>query len=694
MSENRAPTNRLIHETSPYLLQHAHNPVDWYPWGEEALRRAKEEQKPILLSIGYSACHWCHVMERECFENPEIAAQMNRDFVNIKVDREERPDLDAIYMNAVVAMTGQGGWPLTVFLTPDGVPFFGGTYFPPEDRYGRPGFPRVLTAVAEAWRTRHAEIEAQSRLMLQELSRSLVPEEGVPMPLTPDLLEKAYRAFAESFDAAYGGFGGAPKFPQASGLEFLMRYYLLTKRVGALEMVEKTLQQMALGGLRDQLGGGFHRYSVDARWLVPHFEKMLYDNAQLIRVYLHAAQITGNALYRDVVADTCNYALREMRSPEGGFYSAQDADSEGEEGKYYVWRLEEVKAVLEENEAKLFCAFYDVTEAGNWEGRSILHVAMPLQQLAERFGITLEQAAERLASARAKLLAYRMQRVPPATDDKVLTAWNGLMLSALAESGAVLEERRFLEAAEGCGRFIEQHLTYRDAEGRLRLYHLFAKGHAKGFGLLEDYAFCIEGFLCLYEATLQEHWLALARELAKSALSQFEDTESGGFFTTPPEQNDLIYRPMDWTDDALPSGNSVMSEVLQKLALLTGEAELREAALRTLRRMVPLIERYPTSFSRALCALCFYLSDPQEVALLGSKEALEDFLRVLRETYRPNLVLAQADTAEAANASGLALLEGKTLMKGRPTAYVCKNYACKAPTTEPMLLRQQLSSRQ
>jgi len=693
MSENTTPANRLIHETSPYLLQHAHNPVDWYPWGEEALRRAKEEQKPILLSIGYSACHWCHVMERECFENPEIAAQMNRDFVNIKVDREERPDLDAIYMNAVVAMTGQGGWPLTVFLTPDGVPFFGGTYFPPEDRYGRPGFPRVLTAVAEAWRTKRAEIESQSRLMLQELSRSLVPEAGLPMPLTPDLLEKAYQTFAEQFDTAYGGFGGAPKFPQSSVLEFLVRYYLRTKRAGALEMVEKTLQQMALGGLRDQLGGGFHRYCVDARWLVPHFEKMLYDNAQLARVYLHVAQITGNPLYREVVVDTLNYVLREMRAPEGGFYASQDADSEGEEGKYYVWRPEEVMAVLEESEAKLFCAFYDVTEQGNWEGRSILHVAMPLQELVERFGITREEAVERLASARAKLFQHSRQRVPPATDDKVLTAWNGLMLAALAESGAVLEERRFLEAAEACGRFIEQHLTYRDAEGRLRLYPLFAKGQAKGYGLLEDYAFCIEGFLCLYEATFQGHWLALARELTQSALNRFEDTESGGFFTTPPEQDDVIYRPMDWTDDALPSGNSVMAEVLQRLALLTGEEALHEAALRTLRRMVPLIERYPTSFSRALCAVSFYLSEPQEVALLGPKEALEDFLRILRETYRPHLVLAQADTAEAAHKSGLALLEGKVLLESRPTTYVCRNFVCKEPVTEAALLRQQLEAR-
>jgi len=692
MSENRTPTNRLIHETSPYLLQHAHNPVDWYPWGEEALRRAKEEQKPILLSIGYSACHWCHVMERECFENPEIAAQMNRDFVNIKVDREERPDLDAIYMNAVQAMTGQGGWPLTVFLTPDGVPFFGGTYFPPEDRYGRPGFPRVLTAVAEAWRTKRAEIESQSRLMLQELSRSLVPEEGLPMPLTPDLLDKAYQAFAEQFDTAYGGFGGAPKFPQAPVLEFLVRYYLRTKRAGALEMVEKTLQQMALGGLHDQLGGGFHRYSVDARWLVPHFEKMLYDNAQLARAYLHVSQITGNPLYRDVVVDTLNYVLREMQAPEGGFYASQDADSEGEEGKYYVWRPEEVMAVLEESEAKLFCAFYDVTEQGNWEGRSILHVAMPLQALAERFGITKEEAVERLANAQAKLSEHRRQRVPPATDNKVLTAWNGLMLSALAESGAVLEERRFLEAAEACGRFIEQHLAYRDAEGRLRLYHLFAKGQAKGFGLLDDYAFCIEGFLCLYEATFQEHWLALARELTQSVLGRFGDTESGGFFTTPPEQNDVIYRPMDWTDDALPSGNAVMAEVLQRLALLSGEEGHREAALRTLRRMVPLIERYPAAFARALCAVAFYLSEPQEVALLGPKEALGDFLRILRETYRPHLVLAQADTAEAADVSGLALLEGKTLLEGRPTAYVCRNFVCKEPVTEAALLRQQLQA--
>lgn len=690
MSEEKAPGNRLIQENSPYLLQHAHNPVDWYPWGEEAFERARKEQKPILLSIGYSACHWCHVMERECFENPAIAEQMNRDFVNIKVDREERPDIDAIYMNAVQLMTGQGGWPLTVFLTPEGVPFFGGTYFPPEDRYGRPGFPRVLSAVAEAWRNQRTTIESQSRLMLQEIARSLVPTPTSSALLTPTLLEKAYKAFSEQYDPLYGGFGAAPKFPQPSVLEFLLRYSLRPGGAEALEMVEKTLQQMAAGGLRDQLGGGFHRYSVDARWLVPHFEKMLYDNAQLARVYLHAALRTGNPLYREIATETLNFTLKEMRLSEGGFASSQDADSEGEEGKFYVWTPDEVYAVLEKKEADLFCAFYDVTPSGNWEGRSILHVQMSAEMLAEQFGVTPTEAAELLAHARAKLYRARAQRIPPALDDKILASWNGLMLSALAEAGVALENSAFLEAAIGCASFLKNILTYRDAEGNLRLYHLYRQGNAKGTGFLEDYAFCIEGFLCLYQATLDAQWAQIAIELAQTLLNRFFDEKEGGFFTTPEEQQDLLYRPVDWTDEALPSGNAVAAEVLLRLGLMTGEERFREAATLTMRRMAPVMERYPTAFSRALCSVDFYLSEPQEVVLIGSRLAVAPFVRVVWHAYRPHVVLAHATDTKTAETSGWAMLAGKRALQGKPTAYACCNYVCKEPVTEPEALRQQL----
>jgi len=691
-------TNRLAGETSPYLLQHAHNPVDWYPWGEEALRRAREEDRPILLSVGYSACHWCHVMERESFESEEIAALMNAHFVNVKVDREERPDIDHIYMNAVQLMTGQGGWPMTVFLTPDGKPFYGGTYYPPDDRYGRPGFPRVLRAVAEAWKSRRAEIEEQGTTLVAHMRR--MTESGLPAnPVTPAVLDQAYQVLRRTFDMHLGGFGSAPKFPQPMNLDFLLRYARRTNREEPLQMAAFTLKRMAFGGIYDQLGGGFHRYSTDAYWLVPHFEKMLYDNAQLAQTYLRAYRMTGDPLFRRITEETLDYVRREMTGPEGGFYSAQDADSEGEEGKFFVWSLDEVTEVLGEEDAALFSRFYGVTERGNWEGHSILNVTAPLDAFARSLGLEPAVFEARLVEMRRKLFERREQRVKPGCDEKILTAWNGLMLAAFAEAAAVLERADYLQAALNNAEFVLRELYH---GGRLMRTGKSVESsplttrHALRFqvapipGFQEDYACYADGLLRLYEATFNRRWLDAARELADAMLDLFADPD-GGFFNTARDAEQLVERPKDIMDNAVPSGNSVAVDVLLRLAILTGEDRYRQPAVGVLRQLAEAMARHPQAFGRLLGAADFYVGPVKELAIIGALDqpGTRALLDAARAEYRPNLVIALAEPGDA-RAADLPLLADRLPLGGKPTAYVCENYVCRQPTTEPEILAEQL----
>jgi uncharacterized protein YyaL (SSP411 family) len=675
--------NRLIDETSPYLLQHAHNPVDWYPWGEEALQRARAENKPILLSIGYSACHWCHVMERESFEDPEIARLMNDNFVNIKVDREERPDLDTIYMEAVQAMSGHGGWPMTVFLTPDGVPFYGGTYFPPTDRLGMPGFRRVLTSVAEAYRRAPDEIRLSAEQLRSRLGRSLMGHEAGA--LDARVAAAAYEGLAASFDARHGGFGGAPKFPQPMNLEFLLRYFKRTGEPHALQMVRVTLDHMRRGGIYDQLGGGFHRYSTDDVWLVPHFEKMLYDNALLVRVYLEAYQVTGEEEYRQVVEETLGYVLREMTSPEGGFYSAQDADSEGEEGKFFIWMPREIAEVLGPEDAPLVAAYYGVTERGNFEGRNILHLARPAEEVAQAHGVSPERVHAAVERARRLLFAAREKRVKPGRDEKVLTAWNGLMLRAFAEAARVLGRAEYRATAEKNAAFLLATLR-RDG----RLLRTYKDGRARLNGYVEDYAALADGLLALYEVTFEPRWFAEARTLAQEMVQHFWDDAEGGFFNTSDDHEQLISRPKDLFDNAVPAGNSMAVDVLLRLGALTGEGRYAEHAERTLQALSGVIPRVPGAFGRLLAALEFLLATPTEVAIVGDPDApdTQALLAVVNGAYLPSVVTAV--TRPGAVEAGVALLEGRAMVDGRAAAYVCHHFACHRPVTTPEELKREL----
>src|SRR5215212_5921312 len=589
MSEHKY-TNRLAGESSPYLLQHAHNPVDWHPWGEEALARSKSEDKPILLSIGYSACHWCHVMERESFENEDIARLMNENFVNIKVDREERPDLDQIYMNAVQMMTRHGGWPLAVFLTPDLVPFYGGTYFPPEDRHQMPGFPRILAAVSEAYRTRPEEVRQSAWEILSELRRMGVAQESGEV-IDAQLLDNAYRGLARSFDPRFGGFGGAPKFPSSMNLDFLLRTYERTGDARALEMATHSCRMMAWGGMYDQLGGGFHRYSTDAQWLVPHFEKMLYDNALLTRLYLHAHQATGEDFFRRVVEETLGYVGREMLDASGAFYSTQDADSEGVEGKFFVWDKEEVESLLGPEDARLFCAYFDVTEGGNFEEYNILHVERPAEEVARELNVPAERLAEAVERGRGRLFTERVSRIKPGRAEKVITAWNGLMLEAYAEAAAVLEREDYREIAERNAQFILDTLM---SEGLL--LHVYKDGRAKHVGFLDDYAFVVSGLVTLYEKTGRLRWLEAALTLTDKMVEEFWDEEGGGLFYNGRSGEQLIVRSKDYFDNATPSGNSVAAEALLRLSVLTGNENYRRRAVNVLRLVRDAVERYPSAF--------------------------------------------------------------------------------------------------
>ena len=675
-------TNALIHETSPYLLQHAHNPVEWYPWGSEALRRSKEEDKPILLSIGYSACHWCHVMERESFENEEIAEIMNKHFINIKVDREERPDLDAIYMSAVQLMTGSGGWPMTVFLTPAQVPFYGGTYFPPADRHGLPGFPRLLLSVARAYAEKKSEILDDAPRIISELERinRFDPAGKAPMG---DLLDDAVTSIMRNHDARYGGFGQSPKFPPSMALTFLLRSHIRTGNKSLLEVVEHTLQKMANGGIYDQLGGGFHRYSVDQRWLVPHFEKMLYDNALLSRIFLDAYQTTRNNFYRQIAEETLDYVLREMTSPEGGFYSTQDADSEGEEGKFFVWTPRQVEAILGEDDAAIFCSYYDITPEGNFESKSILNVPRPGSMVAKLNNMEESRFWELIRRGRSLLFAEREKRIKPGRDEKILTAWNGLMLRSFAEASNILDREDYRRVAV---RNAEVILTKLRPGGRL--LRTYRDGAAKLNAYLEDYAFLLDALLSLYEATFDPRWIKESLSLADILLGQFWHSEGKGFYFTATDHESLICRSKDFYDNATPSGNSVAAHALLRLAKLTGEEKWSTPAQELLMMMAAPMTRHSSAFANLLSVLDFSLAKAREIAVIGNPTAEEtkSLLREIFYPYLPNKVVA------CGTGNGLYLLKDRPQLDGKPTVYVCENYVCKAPVTRPEELRPLLQN--
>ncbi|MEX2175514.1 MAG: thioredoxin domain-containing protein [Pirellulaceae bacterium] len=696
--------NRLAHESSPYLLQHQNNPVDWYPWGPEALGRAKAENKPIFLSIGYSACHWCHVMEHESFENEAIANLLNEHFVTVKVDREERPDLDQVYMNAVQLMTGRGGWPMSVFLTPELQPFFGGTYWPPTARMGMPGFDQVLAAVADAWQNRREMAVEQARQLTEHLQgediggqRSEVGGREINPKTAMELLNNSQRQLALAFDFTHGGFGSAPKFPHSMDLQLLLRLWKRQPRDVALHMVTLTLDKMARGGIYDHLGGGFARYSVDERWLVPHFEKMLYDNALLTGAYLDALQAVQSpdqwsggvadhpdqwpGLYARIAAETCDYILRYMTDKEGGFHSTEDADSEGEEGKFYVWTPAEIRQVLGNELAELFCYVYDVTEQGNFEhGQSILNLPKTIEQCAAIKGLDARVLADDLAEMRAALLIHRDRRVRPHKDDKVLTSWNGLMIEALARAGTLVRFPDALAAAETAARFVLKNLSRPDG----RLWHTWRHGQAKLDAYLDDYAYFINALVTLYEATFDEHWIDEAVRLADVMREHFEDRAGGGFFFTADDHEQLIARNKDFHDASVPSGNGMAATALIRLGKLTGRTDYLESARGALLAAVPVMERSPTAAGQLLIALDLWLGPLLELVLIGGPDQAENesLQAALQRAYLPNRVLAYR-YAPAGTPTGSEtlqpLFEGRTPLDGQPTLYVCQNFACQTP---------------
>ena len=691
-------SNRLAHESSPYLLQHQNNPVDWFPWGPEALAKAKAENRPIFLSIGYSACHWCHVMEHESFENASIAAYVNEHFVPIKVDREERPDLDQIYMNAVQLMTGRGGWPMSVFLTPDLQPFFGGTYWPPIARMGMPGFDQVLRAVVDAWQNRREMAVEQARQLTeavrQEGSGFGVQgsgrdsgvggrESGIDGEQARQLLENARRQLARAFDATNGGFGSVPKFPHSMDLQLLLRVWKRQPRDETLHMVTHTLEKMAAGGIYDHLAGGFARYSVDERWLVPHFEKMLYDNALLASANVDALQVTADARFATTVRETCDYLLAYMTDAAGGFHSTEDADSEGEEGKFYVWTPSEIKAVLGPEKGERFCYVYDVTEQGNFEhGKSILNLPKSIEQCAALKSWKLDELTAELAESRSKLLAVRDRRVRPGKDDKILVSWNALMIDALARAGVIVGERRYLEAASKAADFALRDLT-RDG----RLLHTWRHGKAKGDGFLDDYAYFINALVTLYEITFHEPWIDEAVRLADLMRQHFEDKSGGGFYFTADDHEQLIARNKDFQDASVPSGNGMAATALIRLGKLTGKSEYLESAQGALLAGMPIMERSPTAAGQLLIALDMWIGPMHELVLVGGGDDAENqaVLTELQRLYLPNGVVAYRrgelpQGAHAPRSPALApLFVGRTAINDQPTLFICENFACQQP---------------
>ncbi|MDE0145762.1 MAG: DUF255 domain-containing protein [Nitrospira sp.] len=683
----RSP-NRLIHETSPYLLQHAYNPVDWYPWGSEALQMAKEQDKPLLLSIGYSACHWCHVMERESFENDEITSLMNRHYVCVKVDREERPDLDEIYMQATIAMNqGNGGWPMTVFLTPDQQPIFAGTYFPPTDKWGRPGFGTVLKKIAEGWERDRPAIADSAMRFTERLQTAMRP----PAPTTVGQQEfnSAVEQFSADFDPIYGGFGQAPKFPPATGLSFLLRQYQRSRTDHVLHMVCKTLDGMAAGGMYDHIGGGFTRYSTDERWLVPHFEKMLYDNALLAKTYLEAFQVTDNLNYKRVTCEILDYILREMTSPEGGFYSATDADSEGVEGKFFVWDPEQIRDVVpSEQDAVRFCAYYDVTPDGNWEHHSIPNTPHPLEHVAEKLSCSPEELRETIDRVKPLVYQARLKRVPPGLDDKIITAWNGMMISTLAEAGRVLKHAPYLEAACRAADFLLTTLSRPDG-GLYRTYRA-SKAHLNAY--LEDYAYLVEALIDVYEAGGEERYLGEAVRLGERLLRDFLDKKHGGFFTTSNDHEVLILRGREGPDGATPSGNAVAAMALARLSFHEDREGFLNAATHAVQAYGQQISRIPRGFAKTIMAAEFLLNGPLELAFIGSPsdKRHDRLLDAVARHFIPHRIIAHGNP-DALESQQHPLLKGKGFVEGQAALYVCRNYACQAPITNPDEVAQALT---
>jgi uncharacterized protein len=671
-----AAENRLARETSPYLLQHAHNPVDWYPWGAEALERARAEDRPILLSIGYAACHWCHVMERESFENPTIAAQMNESFVCIKVDREERPDLDDIYMSATVAMSGSGGWPMTVFLTPDQEPFFAGTYFPPVDRFGRAGLSSLLKKLSDLWRDERQAVLEQAKELTDYVRRQSGP--GPSGGLSLDSQRLALQQLAQSYDSRYGGFGKAPKFPPAQSLELCLRYARRTGDAQALSMLRGTLDGMKAGGMYDQLGGGFARYSTDERWHVPHFEKMLYDNAQLAKIYIEAHQFTGDPEYARIATETLDYVLREMQSPEGGYYSATDADSEGVEGKYFVWEPHELEELLPAEDAADFCAYYDVTPEGNWEGYNVLRVQRPHAIVAEELGISETELRASLARSIPILYEARSKRVPPLLDDKILASWNGLMIDAFAVAARVFPERGYAESAVRAASFLLERLARPDGG----LYRTYRAGKSQLFAYLEDYAYLTQGLTSLYEVSGDERYLTEAGRLAQAMIDDFGDAEGGPFYQTARDHEALLTRVRDGNDGAIPNANAIAAHALARLARHLGRPDWEERARQALRGYASSVERLPRAFCSSLNALDFISEASLELVLVGEPgvAGYDDLAAELGKRYSPNRIEARLSPEQR---SSLPLTQGKTSLKGQATLYVCRNYACAAPVFAP-----------
>ncbi len=682
MQSPKKYTNNLINETSPYLLQHAHNPVNWFAWGEEAFEKAKAEDKPVLISIGYSACHWCHVMEHESFEDEETARVMNANFVNIKVDLEERPDVDQIYMAFVQMTNGNGGYPLNVFLTPDKLPFFGGTYFPPVNRYNMPSFQRVLESVADAYKNKRDELLHSANEILGEIRRvGLVEVEREGLNL--DQLDKAFQSFVRTFDNVNGGFGGAPKFPPPMSLEFLLRYYKRTGNENALEMVKKTCDKMAHGGIYDQLGGGFHRYTVDAIWLTPHFEKMLYDNAQSARIYLHLFQVTKDEFYKRIAVETLEYVRREMLDEKGGFYTAQDADSEGVEGKFFVWTPAEIEEILGDADAPVFNFFYDISEDGNFEEKNILNVKNSLSETAEVLKIPEEKLKEVLMRGREKLFTEREKRIKPFRDEKVLTAWNGLMLATFAEASAILDNQDYLAIARRNADFILDNLQKDDY-----LLRSWKDGQAKLNAYLEDYANFAYGLIELFQVLGEVKYLREAKRLADILITEFWDADGGAFFFTANNHEELIVRTKDFYDNATPSGNSAAADVLLKLAHLVGDEKYERFAVTVLRLVSPQIRRYPNAFGRVLSALEFYLNPTKEIVILGAKAG--ELEREVWRDYLPNKVVVLAENAEE-HAELIPLLQARNMIDNKPTAFVCENFICQKPVTSHVEFAEQLS---
>lgn len=669
-------SNRLAHETSPYLLQHANNPVDWYPWGREALEKSKQEEKPIFLSIGYSACHWCHVMEHESFESQAIADYLNEHFISIKVDREERPDLDQIYMNAVQLLTGHGGWPMSVFLTPELMPFFGGTYWPPTAGRGMPGFDQVLRAVVDAWENRREVALQQSRLLTERLQKiGLGSAESTEIP--PGRVGMAVRQMEQSFDPQHGGFGSAPKFPHTMNIDLLMRHYVDTRNENLLPMVTTTLDKMAMGGIYDHLGGGFARYSVDEYWLVPHFEKMLYDNALLIGNYVDAYRLTKDENYARVAKESCDYILRDMTDEQGGFHSTEDADSEGEEGKFYVWSPEEADQLIgDPDTAKRFREVYDITESGNFEGHNIPRLKKSIAQYAQDFGTTEQELRDELKPAKDALFNARGKRIRPGKDDKILASWNGLMIEAFAKAGAAFGNDAYITAAKKAADFVLGQMT--DNAGRL--LHTYRHGQSKLPAFLDDYTYLASAMFALYEATFDTKWLGQSQKLINTAIEHFYDSESGGFFYTADDHEELIARNKDFYDHSVPSGNGVAALVLAKLGKLMGNDRYIQLAQETISAAADILQRHPIAAGQLLVAYDYLNQSGSEVVIAAADRAsCEEIVHKLHGEYRPNTLFVLAISGENLDTTLQPLISGKSPLNGEPTVYVCENFQCNAP---------------